>query len=37
METVKWVPTIELTNVQLFFPGGLEYRDAPIRDFHKRL
>lgn len=37
MELEKWVPTAGLANVQLFFPDGLEYNDASIRDnIHKK-
>jgi hypothetical protein len=38
MKVVKWVPTVEHTNMHSFFPGGLEYSDASIRDsINKRL
>ncbi|KAH7014237.1 uncharacterized protein B0I36DRAFT_255149 [Microdochium trichocladiopsis] len=37
MELEKWVPTAGLAMVQVFFPGGLEYNDASIRDnVHKK-
>ena len=37
MELEKWVPTAGLALVQIFFPSGLEYNDASIRDnVHKK-
>lgn len=37
IELEKWVPTAGLTLLDTFFPGGLAYNDAAIRDnVHKR-
>lgn len=37
IELEKWVPTAGLALVQIFFPSGLEYKDASIRDnVHKK-
>ncbi|KID80802.1 hypothetical protein MAJ_11478, partial [Metarhizium majus ARSEF 297] len=37
IELEKWVPTAGLAMVQVFFPQGLAYNDAAIRDnVHKR-
>ncbi|KAI1090544.1 hypothetical protein F5B19DRAFT_504004 [Rostrohypoxylon terebratum] len=37
MELEKWVPTAGLAMVQIFFPGGLRYNEAAIRESgHKK-
>ena len=32
MELEKWVPSAGLAMIQMFFPQGLSYNDAAIRD-----